>query len=201
MIAVTDPLAREDEKIFLNLLHVRKETSPFAATEIRWRITDHDLVVMEYGLPPLRNIIKKRKERKSVIQQGPRMYLAEIERQNNLQNDVILIPGVQSSPFYFWTGSPFKENLTAHNYRKELLLIGMTNPQDYQQLPVLHNGFSKRYLSQLLPRCVIFLISFFLGIYLFFQKKLLKILGVLIGISSLVLLINHHPFQSSRFDA
>ena len=68
-------------------------------------LTDHDLVVMEYGLPPLRNIIKKRKERKSVIQQGPRIYLAEIERQNNLQNDVILIPGVQSSPFYFWTGS------------------------------------------------------------------------------------------------
>ena len=164
-------------------------------------LTDHDLVVMEYGLPPLRNVIKKRKERKSIIKRGPRRYLAEIERLNNLQDDVILIPGVQSSPFYFWTGSPFKDDLTAHNYRKELLLIGMPNPQDYQQLPVLHNGFSKRYVSQLLPRSVIFLVSFFLGVYLFFQKKFLKLLGILIGISSLLLLINHHPFKSSRFDA
>ena len=164
-------------------------------------LTDHDLVVMEYGLPPLRNIIKKREPRKSVIQNGPHLYLADIERQNNLQNDVIIIPGVQSSPFYFWTGSPFKKNLTAHNYRKELLLIGMQNPLDYQNLPLLHNGFSKRYFSRLLPRSIIFLISFFLGLYLFFQKKILKLLGVFIGISSLLLLINHHPFQSSRFDA
>ena len=164
-------------------------------------LTDHDLVVMEYGLPPLRNIIKKRKERKSVLQNGSQLYLAEIERQNNLQNDVIIIPGVQSSPFYYWTGSPFKKNLTAHDYRKELLLIGMQNPLDYRQLPVLHNGFSKRYFSRLLPRSVIFLISFFLGLYLFSQKKMLKVLGVLIGIASLFLLINHHPFKSSRFDS
>jgi hypothetical protein len=164
-------------------------------------LTDHDLVVMEYGLPPLRNIIKKRKERKSVLQKGPEIYLTEIERQNNLQKDVIIIPGVQSSPFYYWTGSPFKKDLSAHDYRKELLLIGMQNPLDYRKLPILHNGYSKRYFSRLLPRSVIFLISFFMGLYLIFQKKMLKVLGVLIGIASLFLLINHHPFKSSRFDS
>ena len=163
-------------------------------------LTDHDLVVMEYGLPPLRNIIKKREERRSVIQKGPQIYLAEIERQNNLQNDVILIPGVQSSPFYYWSGNPFKKNLSAHDYRKELLLVGMKNPSDYQHLPVLHNGFSKRHFLRLLPRSAVFMISFFLGLYLFFQKKMLKLLGVFIGIASLLLLINHHPFKSSRFD-
>jgi hypothetical protein len=39
-----------------------------------------------------------------------------------------------------------------------------------------------------------------MGLYLFFQKKWLRVLGVLFGIASLFLLINHHPFQSSRFD-
>ncbi|MGD2269327.1 MAG: PHP domain-containing protein [Desulfobacterales bacterium] len=164
-------------------------------------LTDHDLVVMEYGLPPLRRIIKKRKERRSVIQLGPQNYLAEIERQNNLQNDVIIIPGVQSSPFYYWTGSPLKQNLTAHDYRKELLLVGMQKPADYRQVPILHNGYSKRFFLQLFPRSVFFLISFFIGLFLFFQRKMLKILGAVVGVCSLLLLINHHPFQCARFDS
>jgi hypothetical protein len=163
-------------------------------------LTDHDLVRMEYGISPLQNLIKKKEERKSIIKTGPEKYLAEIARQNRRQNDVIVIPGAQSSPFYYWTGSLFKKNLTAHGYRKELLLIGMLDPEDYRQLPILHNGFSHRYFKSLFPRNIIFLVSFLLGLYLFFQKKIYKIVGGGIVIFSILLLFNYHPFQSSRFD-
>jgi hypothetical protein len=110
-------------------------------------VTDHDRVVMEYGLFPFRNLIKRREERPSVLRTGPQKYLAEIERLNRQQPSVLVIPGVQSSPFYYWTGTPFGKGLTAHNFRKELLVIGMSDPDDYHNLPLLHGRTSARYLK------------------------------------------------------
>ena len=162
--------------------------------------TDHDLVVMEYGLFPLRNLIKKREERPSIIKRGPEVYLAEIQRLNQTQNDVMILPGAQSSPFYYWTGHPLKKNLTAHDYRKELLLIGMQKPEDYLQLPLLHNGFSTRYVLQQLPQAIVFVIAFCIGLYLVMQKGRLRAVGVIIAVISLLLLVDQHPFKSSRYD-
>ena len=43
-------------------------------------VTDTYQAVMQYGLFPFRNLIKKREERRSVMTAGPENYLAEIER-------------------------------------------------------------------------------------------------------------------------
>lgn len=161
---------------------------------------DHDLQVMEYGLPPFRNIIKKREERRSVIKAGPDKFLAQITRVNSMQNEVLVIPGVQSSPFYFWTGSPFKGDLTANNYRKELLLVGMPSAEDYRGLPLLHSEFSTRYTRKMLPRSLIFLAGLVLAVYLVMHKGVIKIIGVIIIILSMGMLVNYHPFKSSLFD-
>jgi hypothetical protein len=133
-------------------------------------LNDHDQVIMEYGLLPFRNLIKKREERKSVLQAGPENYLAEIERLNRQQQSVLIIPGVQSSPFYYWTGNPFGKGLTAHDFRKELLIVGMSNPDDYYNLPLLHGRASTRYVKDLLPGFLIFLAALLLSIYLIYQK-------------------------------
>lgn len=162
--------------------------------------SDHDLQVMEYGLPPFRNLVKRREQRDSVIKVGPEKFLAQIAQMNEIQKDVLIIPGVQSSPFYYWTGSPFKGNLTANDYRKELLLIGMQTPEDYRGLPLLDNGFSTRYFKKLLPQSLIFLAGFVFAIYLVLQKGLIRIVGGIISILSIGLLISQHPFQSSFFD-
>lgn len=164
-------------------------------------MTDYDLATLEYGVFPFRNLIKKRIERNSVLKLGPEKYLSSISQINQRQRDVLVVPGVQSSPFYFWTGNPLGDNLTAHNYRKELLLIGMMSADDYRNLPLLHRGFSTHYIKELLPQGLMFLFSFFLGLYLIFQRGYLKMAGIIIGLFSMVLLMNHHPFQSSRFDA
>ncbi|RJQ60347.1 MAG: PHP domain-containing protein [Desulfobacteraceae bacterium] len=162
--------------------------------------TDHDMVAMEYGIFPLRNILKKRVEMKSVLQAGAQKYLEEIEAINKEQNRVLIVPGVQTSPFYYWTGSPFQGDLTAHDYQKELLLIGMTNPADYLNLPLLHRGFSKTYVKNYLTRFLILLFALLSGLYLAFQKGTYRYFGFAICAASLILLVNHHPFQSSRFD-
>jgi len=100
---------------------------------------------------------------------GSEKYLAEIERLNRQQPSVLIIPGIQSSPFYYWTGKPFGKGLTAHNFRKELLIVGVSNPDDYYNLPLLHGRTSTRYLKDLLPGFLIFLAAFLLSIYLFLQ--------------------------------
>ncbi len=163
-------------------------------------LTDHDQVVMEYGLFPFRNLIKRREERPSILLTGPENFLAEIERLNKQQQSVLIIPGVQSSPFYYWTGNPFGQGLTAHGFSKEVLIVGMSNPDDYYGLPLLHGQLSTRYARDLLPRFLIFFAAFFLSIYLISQKGKIGIGGVLIAILSLAMMVNHHPFQSSRFD-
>ena len=163
-------------------------------------LTDHDQVVMEYGLFPFRHLIKKREERNSVLQIGPEVYLSEIKRLNTQQKSVLIIPGVQSSPFYYWKGNPFGQGLTAHDYRKELLLIGLSAPDDYYSLPQLHGGFSTRYVRDLLPRFILFFAVFLLSVYLLFQKGKFRIGGLVIALLSIALMINHHPFKSSRFD-
>jgi PHP domain len=164
-------------------------------------LTDHDLVAMEYGLFPFRNLIKKREERKSVLQAGPLKFISEIERLNKQQQSVLIIPGVQSSPFYYWEGNPFGKGLSAHNYRKELLLVGMSSPDDYDNLPLLHGGFSIRYVKDLLPRFMIFFAVFILSIYLISQKGKTRLWGLVIALLSIALMVDHHPFKSSRFDA
>jgi cell division septation protein DedD len=163
-------------------------------------LTDQGLVAMEYGTFPLRNLVKKKVEKKSVLKLGPEQYLAMIDQINQLQKDVLVIPGVQVSPFYYWTGSLYKGNLTAHEFQKELLLVGLRSAEDYHNLPLLHRGFSTRYLKELMPQSLILLSALLLGGYLVLLKGPLKLVGVFICFFSLVLTINHHPFQSSRFD-
>jgi len=163
-------------------------------------LTDHDLVAMEYGVFPIRNLVKKHEERKSILQAGPRRYLSEIEQLNKQQQAVLIIPGAQSSPFYYWRGKPFGEGLSAYDYRKELLLVGLDAPEDYEYLPVLHGAFSTRHVRTLLPRFLVFFAVFILSVFLITQKGKLKIGGLLVALLSITLMINHHPFKSSRFD-
>ena len=164
-------------------------------------LTDHDLAIMEYGIFPFRNLIKNRQERKSVLQAGPRVYLAEIQRLNSRQQSVLIIAGVQSSPFYYWQGTPWGQGLTAHNYRKELLLVGLASPDDYHDLPLMHGGFSTRYVKELWPAFLIFSAAFSLSVYLIFQKGQMRFCGLGIALMSIALMVDQHPFKSSRFDA
>ena len=86
-------------------------------------LTDHDQVVMEYGIFPFRSLIKKREERPSVLNAGPQNYLDAIERLNRRQQSVLLIPAVQSSPFYYWSGSPF-----GHYREPRIFIISVSDP-------------------------------------------------------------------------
>ena len=163
-------------------------------------INDHDRMAMEYGLLPFRNILKKRVELNSINKTGADQYLDSIKEAGEKHPDMIIIPGSETAPFYYWTGSYFDDNLTAHNHEKRILTIGMEEAGDYKDLPVMHNGFSKAFTAHFLPVVVIFFISLVLGIFLLRWKGIYRISGIAICTLSVLFLINAGLFRSSPFD-
>ena len=163
-------------------------------------INDHDRLAMEYGLLPFRNILKKRVELNSINKGGAKNYLNSIREAHKNHPDMILIPGSETAPFYYWTGSYFNKNLTAHNHERRILTIGMERAEDYRDLPIIHNGFSTRFTATFLPIVFIFFVSLILGIFLMRWKGVYRIFGIVIMVLSILFIINTNPFRSSPFD-
>ena len=163
-------------------------------------LTDHDRVVMEYGLFPFRNLLKVRKKLPSVMSAGADKYLDAISRVNHSQSDVLVIPGVQCSPFYYWSGNPLTGTLTAHDFRKELLLIGMRKAADYRKIPTMYNGPSFRYTRALLPRFLFFCAVFALALMLMRRPGGFRRAGMVLSVIGFLMMVNDLPFRSSRFD-
>ncbi len=119
-------------------------------------INDHDLMAMEYGLPPLRSILKKSVEQNSINKQGVVQFIQAIREAEKKYPDMIIIPGSETVPFYYWTGNPITGVLTAHNHEKRLLTVGMENADDYENLPILHNSLSLKNAGHAVPELIFF---------------------------------------------
>ena len=163
-------------------------------------VNDHDVMAMEYGIPPLRNVLKNREERNAINAAGAVQYLKAIQEAEKNNPGMIIIPGSESSPFYYWTGSMLDGGLTANNHERRLLTVGMESPQDYEGLPILHNGFTKRYLSMAFTELVLFGFAFITGIALIIWRGFYRIGGVALALLSLVFAWNSNPFRSSPYD-
>ncbi len=164
-------------------------------------LNDHDRVAMEYGLPPFRNIIKKKVELNSINKSGAGAYLGAIASLRKRYPDVILIPGTESTPFYYWTGSPFVGNLTANDHERRILTMGLEKPGDYETLPILHNGFAGTHLRAAMPALLAFIMSFLLSIYFLFNKGWWRISGAVLIILNAGFFINTVFARPSPFDA
>lgn len=161
---------------------------------------DHDRLAMEYGLFPLRNILRKRVELHSINKGGAENYLTAIKDLEEKYPDMIIIPGSETAPFYYWTGSYFKKDLTAHNHERRILTIGLEKAEDYRDLPIIHNGFSTRFAANFIPIILISCIPLSLSILLLRRKGVYRISGIIIGVLSILFIINTTPFRSSPFD-
>jgi len=162
-------------------------------------LNDHDRLAMAYGLPPFRNVLRLHKELNSINKSGAEEYIGAINLARQKFKDLILIPGSESVPYYYWTGSYFGKDLTAHDHEKRILTIGLENPEDYEKLPIIHNGFSTRYIKAALPGAFFFLGSLFLGLYLLLERGYIRIAAGVIVVLSLLAILNTHPLRSSPY--
>lgn len=68
--------------------------------------TENLLLRFEYGLFPLRGLVKMAVEKPSLRQMGVDRYLQAVAAAQRRFPDVTLIPGVEIVPYYYWVGSP-----------------------------------------------------------------------------------------------
>lgn len=116
---------------------------------------DHETVSLAYGLPPFRNLLRRKQSQGGVFQYGAARYLETIQQLSAQNPDLVLLPGIESVPFYYWSGNPLN-SLTANNWHKHLLLIGFRSAEQINGLPVLHGKLSRRYLPRLLLPSLVF---------------------------------------------
>ncbi len=163
-------------------------------------INDHDRVAMEYGLPPFRNIVRKKIELNSINSGGADKFIQAIKEIRQKYLDMIIVPGSETTPFYYWTGSPLTGKLTAHDHEKCILTIGMESLDDYENMPILHNNLSMNYFTKALPQIILFSLALIASLILLRRRGFLRVSGIIILILSIAFIINSNPFRSSPFD-
>lgn len=108
-------------------------------------LSDNFSLRYEYGLFPLRGNLKARVGVPSVLDVGPVRYLEMVAEAQRRHPRVLLIPGVEVAPHYFWTGSVLTGDLTMHDAQRNLLVFGLPTSEDYLALPVTGNAAAYRY--------------------------------------------------------
>ena len=155
---------------------------------------------IEFGAKPFERIFKNATEGPSVLGRGASGFISEVNDNDRQIKDTILIPGVETIPFYFWSGSNYDKNLTAHNWDKHLLIVGLPTAQEYEQLPLQNSNLSSKYTDPLLKQFAIIGFLFMVSVGAVY-KGYARILTVPLMVLLLLLTINNHPFRSSPFDA
>ncbi|MDH4083524.1 MAG: hypothetical protein OEV99_11320 [Nitrospira sp.] len=95
-----------------------------------------------YGFHPLEGFLKYRVTFPSVMEYGVQRFLEEIQAVQRRHPNLMIIPGVEVAPHYYWTGSLLNGNLTMHNAQRNLLVIGLEKAEDYEMLPARGNSGS-----------------------------------------------------------
>ena len=93
-------------------------------------LSDKDIMNWEYGLWPLANLVKFSYSLPSVLSVGPQKYFNNVSAIEKAFPGMIVIPGVESAPFYYWKGNPFNGTLEMHGWHKHMLVFGMDKADD-----------------------------------------------------------------------
>ena len=138
-------------------------------------LTDSFLTTVTYGIWPFDRIGFEginQMVRPGVGDHGVENYLAAVQRANEQFPELLVIPGVEVTPYYYWKGAPWSE-LTLHNFDFHLLVLGLTG-QEIKNLPLIENETwdnTPREGSLLVAPLVLFL----LGVTLLFVKRTRKV--------------------------
>ncbi|MFQ5791493.1 MAG: PHP domain-containing protein [Acidobacteriota bacterium] len=85
-------------------------------------LNDHFMDQITYGLPLLREAFALRVTPPSLAPRDMDAYL-EATREAERETGVIVLPGVELTPFYYWQGNPLSGNLTLNSAHRHLLVV------------------------------------------------------------------------------
>lgn len=181
-------------------------------------LSENFVLRYEYGVPPLRGVFRRSVSLPSVVQHGIGRFLKEIEETQARHPRVLLVPGVEVAPHYYWTGSLLDRNLTMHNAQRNLLVFGLAREADYRTLPVTGNNGSSQFglaaAANMLP--VLLLLpalwlwrhrsyrSVRVGVVLHRVERRHRMPAMGLAVAALALSVNAWPFATpvfSQYDA
>ena len=110
-------------------------------------LAENFLARVDYSLPPFRALTRVSRGERGVGG-DPAGYLARVAEVKARLPHVLLIPGVEVVPHYFWTGSPVALDMTVHDVQKNLLVFGLTDARALAALPVAGNAPGGAYTLQ-----------------------------------------------------
>lgn len=178
-------------------------------------LTDNFSLRFEYGLFPLRGVLRRVIAVPSVDATRVEGFLASVAEAQARHSRVLLVPGFEVTPYYHWTGSLFGRNLTMHDSQKNLLVLGLPRAEDYATLPVTSNPVSYRYGAQTLlnlsPAMLVIPAAWLwrrrrarltrVGMVTYTGKPRLPLLAIGLVAAAGALLVNAWPFGQPVFSA
>ena len=108
-------------------------------------LSENYLLRVEYGLPPFRALTRAVREERSILDRGATQFLERVAEARRQNPRVLILPGVEVLPHYYWTGSPLQLDMTVHNTQKNLLVFGVTDPAALGSLPTSGNAGAGRF--------------------------------------------------------
>ena len=78
---------------------------------------------------------------RSVLDLGIDRYMERVRQARAANPRVLIVPGVEVLPHYYWTGSPLALDMTVHATQKNLLVFGLDEAA-LHALPVAGNKFA-----------------------------------------------------------
>ena len=132
-------------------------------------ISDQFVVRAEYGFWPLSRTLSYAVERDSVVEFGLERYLSLIENEDAARDAMVLIPGVDVAPHYYWRGIPFIKEFGTRRFSEQLTVFGSSKAQFYHNLPVIHNEISEFSIYSILKILPLFFVVW--GVFLLFHLR------------------------------
>ena len=159
----------------------------------------------EYGILPLRGLVRKVVEKNSIYRYGEANYLKTIRGLNQKYPGMLTMPGVEAIPFYWWKGGYFTKDLTLMDGHKHLLVMGLKGAEDYKNLPSIGKGYPRKITSETCMR--LWPVCFFVFAWFLFTSartkpngKPLKFAGVMCIFPGIIVLLNNSPFTATCYD-
>ena len=172
-------------------------------------LTDSFLTSVAYGIWPFDRLalegINKR-VRPGVRDHGVGRYLGAVQEAQRQFPDLVILPGVEVTPYYYWEGEPWTRP-TLYDFDRHLIVLGLTQ-QQIENLPVIGNetwdNTERNWTLILVPLAI-----FLCGILLLVSGSLLKVhlrdytilrkrrpwaAGMSILLFALLLAWNNYPF-------
>jgi hypothetical protein len=83
--------------------------------------------------------LSRSQSRNAVLDEGIVNYLAAIGEAQNQIKDVVVLPGLEVTPYYYWQGQP-GTNLRLYDFDRHLVLFGLQDQRVIANLPVIENS-------------------------------------------------------------